>query len=207
MKVWTILIVWDSHSVSRRPSRHCMIEQNTAQHKWRWSKFRRISIGIDRDLHENSREDQNTSLNFTYFTALYCTVSNFIISVLYLLQFILYWMFNVLCLLYCSLFQYRCTLWWWHETVYVVDSTAPSTSALVLFPVDHLSKSLERIRTKVGTIMLSDDCMRKFPPLCITLRGNLEGGTRTLITSVVSLLSVFLPLSSVAVRCRKVSGW
>ena len=34
----------------------------------------------------------------------------------------------------------------------------------------------------------------------MTLKGNLEGGTLTLMTNVVSLFSVFRPLSSVAMK-------
>lgn len=80
-----------------------------------------------------------------------------------------------------------------------VDSTAPSTSALVSLPVDHLWKSADKILTNVGTMMFRDDCIMKLPPLWITLRGNREGGTSTLITSLVSEFKVFLPSSSVAV--------
>jgi hypothetical protein len=81
-----------------------------------------------------------------------------------------------------------------------VDSTAPSTSALVSLPADHLWKSADKILTNVGTIMFREDCIMKLPPLWITLRGKREGGTSTLITSLVSEFRVLRPSSSVAVN-------
>ena len=85
-----------------------------------------------------------------------------------------------------------------------MDNTAPSTSDLVSFPPDHLEKSELKILIKVGTMIFNDDCIIKFPPLRMTLKGKREGGTKTLITSFVSLFNVFLPCSSAPTINQKI---
>ena len=78
----------------------------------------------------------------------------------------------------------------------MIQKTASSTAVLVSFPSDHLWKSAESTLTNVGTIMSNEACSMMFPPVCMILSGNLDGGTSTLTSSCVSLFSVFLPLLS-----------